>query len=309
MPATIKAHLLLFLVTLIFSANYSIAKIVMDDDYLQPLGFILLRVLAAMTLFWLFHLFFVRERVRRRDLGLLFLCGLFGVGINQPFFFTGLRYSTPINASLILTTSPILVLLISAALLGEAITRLKLLGILLGAAGAITLIAYGKSLNVTRTQMFGDLLIVVNASSYGLYLVLVKKLMSKYHPVTVVKWVFTFGFLMVLPLGYGEVMAADWSSFSTGIWLAIGYVLVFTTFLAYLLNAYALTLVSPSVVSIYIYLQPFLTTLIALAWGKDQLTAVKVAAGLLIFAGVYLVSLPPGGKWRMAAKKEASKHV
>lgn len=281
---------MLFLATLIFGANYSIAKVVMDDHHLLPLGFILLRVLAAMVLFWIFHAVSIRERLRREDLGLVVLCAIFGIAVNQTFFFTGLKYSTPINASLILTTTPILVLLISAVLLGESITRSKLLGIGCGAFGAILLITYGKDVSFTRQRMLGDLMILVNAASYGLYLVLVKRLMARYHPVTVVKWVFTFGFFMVIPIGYGQVLEAKWSEFTTPIWLSFIYVLLFTTFLAYLLNAYAIKEVSPSVVSIYMYLQPFLATLIALMMGKDQLTFIKVISGLLIFAGVFLVS-------------------
>lgn len=283
---------MLFLATLIFGANYSIAKVVMDDHHLLPLGFILLRVLAAMILFWIFHAVAIRERIRRQDLGLVFLCAIFGIAVNQTFFFTGLKYSTPINASLILTTTPILVLLISAGLLGEPVTRLKLLGIGCGAFGAILLIAYGKDISFTRQRMLGDLMILINAASYGLYLVLVKRLMAKYHPVTVVKWVFTFGFFMVIPIGFGQVLEARWSEFTMTIWLSFVYVLIFTTFLAYLLNAYAIKEVSPSVVSIYMYLQPFLATLIALMMGKDQLTFIKVVSGLLIFAGVFLVSRP-----------------
>ena len=294
MPSNVKAHIFLFLVSLIFGANYSIAKIVMDDNYLQPLAFILLRVASGLFLFWIFHRFFVQERIERKDLRLLFLCAVFGVAINQTFFFAGLKLTTPINASLILTTTPILVLLISAGVLKEKITWIKLLGISLGATGAVLLITYGQNLHFSQQGLKGDLLVLINACSYALYLVLVKKLMKKYHPLTVVKWVFFFGFFLVLPVGWKQLQEADWHQFSPGIWVAVIYVLVFTTFLAYLLNAYALAAVSPSIVSIYIYLQPFLATIIALALGKDQLTLVKVLAGGLIFMGVFLVSFKFG---------------
>lgn len=292
MPSAIKAHIALFLVALIYGANYSIAKIVLDDEYIQPIGFVLMRALIGIILFWFFHLLFVREKVERKDFFQLFLCGIFGVAINQMLFFTGLKYTTPINASLIMTTTPILVLLISAFIIKEKITSQKMAGIALGAFGAIMLIAYGKELSFQQDQLFGDLMIFINATSYGIYLVYVKKLMMKYHPITVVKWVFTFGILFVFPFGIGELLEVEWSSFTAGVWWAVIYVLVAVTFLTYWLNGFALKIVNPSIVSIYIYLQPLLATSIALMMMKDELTFVKVVAGIFIFLGVYLVSRP-----------------
>ncbi len=292
MPSAIKAHIALFLVALIYGANYSIAKIVLDDEYIQPIGFVLMRVLSGVILFWFFHLLFVREKVERKDFLQLFLCGIFGVAINQMFFFTGLKYTTPINASLIMTTTPILVLLISSFIIKEKITSQKMIGIALGAFGAIMLIAHGKELSFQQDQLFGDLMIFINATSYGIYLVYVKKLMMKYHPITVVKWVFTFGIIFVFPFGIGELLEVQWSSFTTGVWWAVIYVLVAVTFLTYWLNGFALKIVNPSIVSIYIYLQPLLATSIALMMMKDELTLVKIVAGIFIFLGVYLVSRP-----------------
>lgn len=292
MSSAVKAHIALFLVALIYGANYSIAKIVLDDEYIQPLGFVLMRVLSGVILFWLSHLLFVREKVERKDFILLFLCGIFGVAINQMLFFIGLKYTTPINASLIMTTTPILVLLISAFIIKEKITFQKMIGIALGALGAIILIAYGKEFSFQQNQFFGDLMIFINAVSYGIYLVFVKKLMMKYHPITVIKWVFTFGFIFVFPLGIDDLMEVQWSSFSPLVWWAVFYVLLAVTFLTYLLNGFALKIVNPSIVGIYIYLQPLLATSIALMMMKDELTLIKVIAGIFIFLGVYLVSRP-----------------
>lgn len=276
--------------SLIYGANYTIAKEVMGGGYLSPLPFILLRVSGGVFLFWLFHRVLVREKVASADLGRLALCGLFGVALNQMFFFSGLNWTTPINASLIMTTTPVLVLLASSILLGERITQRKIFGIVLGAAGAILLIAYGEQLSFGGPGFWGDLLVFFNASFFGIYLVLVKKLMVKYHPITVVKWAFAFGLLFVIPFGGPGLLEVEWGSFPPGIWLAVLYVLVCTTFLAYLFNAYALSIVNASVVSIYIYLQPLLATLIALVFARDHLTTVKMLAALLIFTGVYLVS-------------------
>ena len=290
MSAIWKAHIALFLVALIYGGNYSIAKVVMDDGYMEPLGFILLRVTTGVVLFTLLHRFWVRERIRREDWWRLMLCGLFGVAINQMFFFMGLKRTLPIHASLLMTTTPILVLLISSLMIGERITLRKVLGVLLGAIGAILLLMQGGQVNWSQTGLAGDLMVLVNAASYGLYLVLVRRLMTTYNPITVVRWVFTFGLLYVFPFGAGELAAVDWGAFHLWIWLAVLYVLLFTTFFTYLFNAYALTVVSPSVVSFYIYLQPLLAAVIALLMGQDRLDGVKLGAAALIFIGVYLVS-------------------
>ncbi|MEM1318773.1 MAG: EamA family transporter [Bacteroidota bacterium] len=296
MKAVNKAHAALFTVALIYGANYTIAKEVLDQEYIQPLGFILLRAGAGFLIFTLLHLLFVGERVARKDLGWLLLCALFGVAINQMFFFSGLKLTTQINAALILTTVPLIVLLTSAVLLKERITPYKLLGIAAGAAGAILLITYGKTANFSREGLLGDLMVLINAISYGIYLVLVKRLLVKYHPFTVVRWVFTFGFFLVMPFGLRQATAIEWSTFTPGIWVAVAYVLICTSVLAYLLNVYAMKVVSPSIASIYIYLQPFLAAIIALYFGKDELTTTKLIAGVLIFTGVYLVSSQSAAK-------------
>ena len=296
MSKRLKAHIALLIVALIYGSNYSIAKVVLDEEYMQPLGFILLRVISGVLFFHLFHLLFVREKIRRSDWWLFLLCGLFGVAINQMFFFLGLKKTTPINASLIMTTTPILVLVISALMIGERVTLRKVLGIIAGAAGAILLISYGQQVAFKREGLIGDLFVLTNATSYGIYLVIVKTLMRRYHPITVVKWVFTFGVLFVFPFGWRNLMATEWSSFPTYIWLAVAFVLLFTTFVTYLFNAYALVTVNPSVVSIYIYFQPLFATAIALLMAQDQLDWVKTISALLIFIGVYLVSIKPAPK-------------
>jgi drug/metabolite transporter (DMT)-like permease len=277
------------MVASIYGANYTIAKEILDKEYIQPFGLTLMRVIAGLVLFSLVHFFFVREEIEKKDLGRFAISGLTGVAINQMLFIAGLKYTTHINAALIMTTVPVLVITASWFLLGEELTKRKLLGIALGIAGAITLTVYGKSLSLSFSGLKGDLMIVANAMSYGIYLVLVKKLINKYNPITVIRTVFFFGLLFVAPFGAKDMLSTSFSDFSSGIWLALGYVLLFTTFFAYLFNAYALKLVSPSVVSIYIYIQPLIATAIALFFGKDVLTPVKIAAGILIFSGVFLV--------------------
>lgn len=290
MDRRIWAHLVLLIVALIYGGNYVVAKIVMEAGVLQPLPFILLRASVGTFLFWTVYLLLKPGKIESRDIPRLVLCGLFGIAINQMCFFIGLNKTSPVNASLIMTTTPILVLLASALLLGEKINFQKLLGIGLGATGAILLFTQGQSVQFGGEGLAGDLLVLVNASSYGLYLVIVKPLMSRYHPLTVITWVFTFGLLFVIPFGSRGFFQTDWTAINSTSWWAIAYVVFLVTFLVYLLNAAALKEVSPSVVSIYIYVQPLVAGLLSVVLGRESIDAVKIYSTLLIFSGVFLVS-------------------
>ncbi|MFT6200392.1 MAG: drug/metabolite transporter (DMT)-like permease [Vicingaceae bacterium] len=259
-------------------------------DFIQPFGFIFCRVSGALLLFWLFAQFTEREKVRPKDLGLLAICGAFGVAANQLMFFYGLNLTSPINAAIILTCNPILVLVISAIVLKERITSRKIVGIGLGLTGALGLILFKGTSALSSDGFVGDLFVFLNATSYAVYLVLVKPLMQKYKPMTVIKWVFLFGFIYVIPFGFTEFQEIDWSGFTTNIWGAFIFVVLGTTFLAYLFNIYGLTELSPSVVSIYIYSQPLIASIMAIALQKDELSYEKIIAAIFIFTGVYLVS-------------------
>lgn len=286
-----KAHLALFTVAVIYSLNYIIAKEVMNG-YISPRAFIFIRVLGASSLFWLFHAFAKSEKsIERKDWWRIFVSGFFGVAANQLMFFEGLHLTTPINASVIMTSNPILVLVLSAILLREAIKKMRLLGIFIGGAGALFLIfGRGDVSLLNDQQSLGNLFVLLNATSYGFYLVLVKPLMLKYDALQIAKWVFLCGFLFVFPAGIGQFSAIEWSTWTPIIYAQAGFVVIFTTFIAYLFNIYALKTVSSTTASIYIYLQPLLATIISLAFAKDVLTWREVFAAALIFTGVYLVS-------------------
>jgi drug/metabolite transporter (DMT)-like permease len=171
----------------------------------------------------------------------------------------------------------------------EKVNWMKTSGIALGAAGAFVLVLFGRKLDAGVNTPLGDTLVFLNATCYAIYLVIVKPLMHKYHPITIVKWTFLFGFILVLPLGWGQFRAIEWNSFDNSVWAAVASVVLGATFLVYLLNNIALRHASPAVVGIYIYVQPVVAALVALYFAKDDLNWVKVLASLLIFTGVYLV--------------------
>ncbi len=262
----------------------------MMPEYVKPFGFIVLRGIGAVLLFWFFHALMKREKVERKDFPKLILGAFLGIAANQMLFFKGLSITTPINAAIIMTSTPVLVLLAASVILKERITISKIAGIIAGITGALLIILMGKDFSFGSETMPGDLMIFINASLFGVYLVMIKPLMKKYHPLTVNKWVFFFGLLMSLPFGWSEALEIDWVSMPPNILGGVIFVVVGLSFFAYLFNSYALSRVSPSTVSIYIYSQPVFAVSIAIALGNDSLSAIKVIAALLIFGGVYLVS-------------------
>jgi len=285
------AHIALISVQFIYAASFTIVKIA-TPAYILPFGFIVIRVAAGAMFFWLVHSIFIQEKIEGKDVGLLALCGLFGGALNQLCFFKGLSLTTAIDAGLIIIVCPILVLVFAAILLGERITWRKAFGIFLGASGAVFLILYGKNTvnNIGENRMLGNFFLFINASSYALYLVLVKSLLRKYHPITVIKWVFTFGLFLVIPFGYHQLMQVQWHTFTPTVWAAIFYVLFFVTIVTFSFNILALRVVSPATTSAYIYAQPFLAAFIAYLVRGEVVTLPQILACLLIFAGLYLVS-------------------
>ncbi|HMR46583.1 MAG TPA: DMT family transporter [Bacteroidia bacterium] len=289
MKATTRAHLSVLFVNLLYAANFSIAKQVMPE-FIKPFGFIVIRVIPATVLFFLAALLIPTEKIKKKDRNTILLCALFGVAINQLLFFKGLSLTSPINGALIMTTNPVLVLLMAAIILKEPVGWIKYVGITIGIAGAMLLILLGKNFNLQGGNTEGDLYIFLNSVSFAIFIILVKPLMLHYHPISVMKWTFFFGTLMVLPFGYHEVTEVAWKTLSLNLWLCILFVVVAVTFVAYLMNVFALRHLSPSVVSIYIYFQPVFATLISMALGEARPGWLHLASAVLIFAGVYLVS-------------------
>lgn len=280
----------LVLVQLFYGVTFTFANDVIVGGHIMPFGFIVLRVVCATVLFWGFSLFVPAKKIDRKDFPKLIIAAFFGVALNMLTFFKGLQYTTPINGSVIMITVPIIVLILSAIILKEKITKLKVIGVGLGLSGALVLSLYGQTSANSGNILLGNLLVFVNAASYSYYLILIKKLTAKYHPYDFIKWLFLFGSFMVLPFGYQELSVVQWNDFPSYIWFSIGFVIVFATFGTYLLNPLALKNLKATTVSTFLYLQPIFAGLFAIAMGSDQLDLVKGLAALLIFIGVYLVS-------------------
>jgi len=277
------------LVSIIYGVTFTIAKDVMPE-FIEPFGFILLRVGGSVLLFWMVSFFGPKEKIATADFPRIIAAAFFGVALNMLTFFKGLSYTSPIMGAVLMVTTPIIVLILSAIIMKERMLKRKVFGIILGLAGTVSLILYGKSMINAPNEMLGNLLVFINAISYGFYLIIVKKLMDKYNAFTFVKWIYTFGFLMVLPFGWSEFDAVNWTIIPTDIYWKIGFVVVFSTFLTYLLNLVSMRELKPTTVAVFINLQPLFATIFAISLGKDDLSWVKIGSAILIFVGVYLVT-------------------
>ena len=227
----------------------------------------------------------------KADYKKIFIASLFGITLNMLAFFKGLSLTTPISASVMMVTSPIMVLIFSSILIKKAIGKQRILGVFIGLIGTVLLITYGNSSSGNATNSnWGNFLVFVNATSYGLYLVISKSLIEKYHPIFLVKWLYLLGLIFTVPFGYNELMEVNWQDMPSNIYWDIGFVIVFTSCVTYLFNLYGLSKLKPTTVSVFIYLQPVIATIYALIVGSDSLNPVKICATLLIFLGVYLVT-------------------
>ena len=277
--------------TIIYGLNHTIAKNVMPT-YITPFGFILLRVLGAAILFWLVSFLIKPEKIQKKDWPRLIACSFLGMVINMLAFFKGLELSTPVNSSVIITISPIIVFIFSAILLKEKIQFLKTIGIILGFMGAVILVLYTSKTGINAPNIpLGNVLFIVNSFAYGLYLVLVKPLIEKYNIITLLKWLFLLAVFLNLPVTFNEFVSVKWSVLPIkDAVLPMLFVVVGTTFCTYLFNAYALRTLSPSTVSSFIYLQPIVGIVYAVSTKSDTLSLVSVTGMILIFIGIYLVT-------------------
>ena len=290
MNKRIIALIAVSIATLIYGVNYTIAKEVMPL-HIKPYAFIFLRVAGATIIFWITGLFIKQQKIAKSDYKKILLAAFFGTALNMLAFFKGLSLTTPISASVIMVTSPIMVLIFSSIIIKKPIEKQRILGIFIGLIGAILLITYGSTNNRNATNSnLGNFLVFVNAASYGLYLVLAKNLIAKYHPIVFVKWLYLFGLIFVIPFSYSELTSVTWQDIPTRIYWNIGYVIIFTTCITYLFNLYGLTKLKPTTVSVFIYLQPVIATIYALIVGSDSLNLVKISATIIIFLGVFLVT-------------------
>lgn len=276
--------------TLIYGVTFTIAKDIMPN-HVKPFGLILLRVSGATLVFWFAGMFVKANKIEKKDYKNLAIASFFGVALNMLCYFQGLNLTTPISASVMMLTTPIIVLIFSSILYKEKILPRKILGIFIGLIGTIILIIYGnKDDGNASNKILGNFLVFVNAASYGIYLILAKNLIHKYHPIVFIKWFYLFGLVYVLPFGFLDLTEVNWTTMPTNILFKVGFIILFTTCITYLFNLFGLKKLKPTTVSVFIYLQPVVATIYALIAGSDSLNLIKIFATIIIFLGVYLVT-------------------
>lgn len=289
MSVKLRAHLAVLIANLIFGINFSVVKYI-TPGLMKPFGLNVVRVVVTTSLLWIMHIWErPRQKLDRKDIPRFIACGLTGIAINQLLFIKGLSITYSIHASLLMLCTPLLITVTAFLFLKEKLNIGVITGLLMGVFGAVLLITSKESTGSGTNVILGDIFIALNAISYAFYFVIVKPLMTKYSPLQVLRWAFTFGGLFILPFGWTEFVNAPWQSYTAIDLSAIAFVVLGATFLAYLFNIYGLHHIQASATGAYIYLQPIFATVVAVIFLDEKITWVKVLSALLIFTGVFLV--------------------
>lgn len=291
MKGASKGHIAILTTNIIFGINIVIAKNVLSNGNIDALALTYFRMLGATIAFWIASLFVKREKLTIKDFVILFFASLFGIVINQTSFIVGLKTTSPIDASLIITLTPIITMLISAAYLKEPITSKKIIGVLIGCLGAVILIFSSKYLNVSGTRSWlGNSLCFLSSLAYACYLVFFRDFIKTKHPITLMKWMFLFSAILLLPIGIPKISAVDLRSINNLLGVEIIYVVLMATFLTYLLIPIGQKHLRPTTLTMYNYLQPIIAAILAIFLGQDNFGIEKVLAAILVFLGVYVVT-------------------
>ena len=280
----------MLIANLIFGAGYAVIKTI-TPSYLAPFSLNVVRVVVSLILFWSLLLFKPsRASIDKKDIPLFILCGITGVAINQIMFVKGLSLTSAIHSSLLSLATPIFITIIALWLIKENFSINKFFGLAPGIGGATLLVLAKDVQSSNSSSLIGDMFVLINAVSYAFYMVIVRPLMEKYNALHVLRWVFTFGAIFILPIALPDFIATDWSVFGIAQWTALAFVVLFVTFLSYLFTVYGLQELGPSVTGAYIYTQPVFATIIAMVFAGEHFTMIKALAAVLIFSGVYLVN-------------------
>jgi len=288
----LKGHILILIANILFAVNMPISKYLLPG-HLNPEALTIMRMAFACVMFWITSLFVKKEKVPLKDIGLLFICSFCGIALNQGLFIQGLNITSPVDASIIATGVPIFVMILAAFILKEPITKQKAFGVLLGVLGAVMLILQSANASGKTSSLSGNLMVITSGFSYSIYLVLSKPLTEKYSSVTIMKWMFLFATLVLIPFSFNHIFdspAFHHSNIDYKEVSAIIYVLLGATFIPYLLIPMSLKRIRPTTVSMYNYVQPIVASFITVLVGQDTFSFQKILSAVMVFVGVYLVT-------------------
>lgn len=292
--AKMKGHVAMLAANSMWGLMAPLAKFVMIGGAVSSLVMTDLRVFGAMILFWIFSFFQKPEHVGHKDLMKLFVASLLAIVFNQGSYIFGVGMTSPVDASIITTSMPLIAMILAAIFLKEPITGKKILGIAVGASGALLLILGSSQASGTTVKgdnpLLGDVFVLLAQCSYAFYFVLFKNFVTKYSAVTVMKWMFTYAFICLFPFSYSSLLATDWLALDGARIASILFVVVGATFLSYILIIVGQKNLRPTVAGMYNYIQPLVATIVAICWGMDSFNLTKVLSVVMIFGGVWLVT-------------------
>lgn len=290
--ASYQGHIAMLTANILWGLMSPISKRVLSSAFIDPIALTTFRMVGAAVLFWTLSLFTKKEEVSPGDMVRLFFAALLGIVLNQGAFIMGVSLTSPINASIVTTTSPILTMVIAALYLKEPITGKKISGVFVGAAGALLLILSSQQTAAIANagNVWGDLLCLFAQLTYSIYFVVFKGLISRYSPVTLMKWMFMYSSICCIPFSYNHITAIPIAELSTELYLGIGYVVIGGTFITYLIVPIGQRFLRPTVAIMYNYMQPVIASFLAVLWGMDSFGLMKTLAIVLVFSGVYVVT-------------------
>lgn len=281
-------HSAMLVSSVLFGINFTTTKSIVNINF-SAVGLNELRFIAGGIAFWLLSLF-KPERVSLKDKLILLAGAAFGLMINQICFIQGLALTSPLDSSIIVTFLPIITMILAAIFLKEPASWLKILGVLVGASGALLLIYASQIDQSGNSSLKGNLLCLCSGFSFAIYLIITRGISHRYHPITIMKWMFLYALIIFTPFSYKEVISADYASFTPSVWFSLVFIMIGATVLPYLLMPYAQSRLRPTTLAMYNYVQPLMVGVLAAVTGQDTYTATKVFAAVLVFSGVFIVT-------------------
>lgn len=285
----LNGHLALFVANMVFGLNTIVSRSLMPE-LLSPYTLTFARLGGGMILFWIASLFVEKEKVPPKDIWLLFLASIFSLVLNQLPYFVGLSITSPIDASIVVTTLPIVTMILAALFLKEPITLMKALGVIVGLSGALLLVLTSKHTHVGQSNFWGNVIVFSAVFAFAIYLTAFKKLIMRYSAITVMKWMFLFGTIMCFPFCRQSMIDTDFTLLTANTYWRTAFVVVLGTFFTYMLIPIGQKALRPTTFSMYNYLQPVVASMVAVSIGMDTFGLEKAVSGVLVFAGVYIVT-------------------
>lgn len=276
----------------IFGINVVVCRDIAIEGHIEPIVLFSMRALVAGALFWLLSFFMPKEHVPTKDLLKLCGAGVLGLFLPQLTFLHAIAHTTPVDLSVMSTTTPIFTMFVAAIFLKEPITWKKALGVALSFGGILWLIlqsTFGGN-GASETEPIGIMFCFANYIVFAFYLGTCRNLIARYSVVTSMKWMFLVSFLISLPFSIPKLATTEFAAVSSPVWWEIGFMIVFSTFIAYYLIPIGQQRIRPTLVSMYGYLQPIIAIAVAIWTGMDRLTFTKILATTLVFSGVWVVN-------------------